>query len=129
MVSKHPTVSRQQLPNIVLLYLSVARADENGLDVHEREMAVELARQWAPSVPVAEVEAVVDTARVAVRSGSDLDVAALAEELYRDLPPGSGLRLLSDLGLIARADGHLTRDEATAIGRARSVLFRASADD
>lgn len=124
MVTKHPTVSRQQLPNIVLLYLAVAKADGGGLDAHEREMAVELARQWAPDVPVTEVEAVVDTARVAVRSADVLDVTALAEDLYRDLPPGSGLRLLSDLGLIARADGHLTRDEAAAIGRARSVLFR-----
>ena len=126
-MTTHPTVSRQQLPNIVLLYLSVARADGAGLDVHEREMAVRLAQQWAPEVPVAEVEAVVDTARVALRSGGDLDVAALAEELYRDLPPGAGLRLLSDLGLIARADGHLTRDEAAAISRARSALLRPSA--
>lgn len=125
-VLKRPTVSRQQLPNIVLLYLSVAKADGSSLDAHEREMAVRLAQQWAPGVPTAEIEAVVDTARVAVRSGDDLDVGALADELYRDLPPGSGLRLLSDLGLIARADGHLTHDEATAIGRARSALLRHS---
>ena len=124
-MTTHPTVSRQQLPNIVLLYLSVARAGEGGVDVHEREMAIRLAQQWAPLVPTAEIEALVDTARVAIRSGGELDVAALAEELYQDLPPGAGLRLLSDLGLIARADGHLTHDEAAAISRARSVLNRA----
>jgi uncharacterized tellurite resistance protein B-like protein len=129
MTSPHPTVPRQQLPNLVLLYLSVARADGAGLDAHERMTAVALARQWAPTVGLAEVEAVVDTAQVALRAGRGLDVEALAEELYRDLPPSAALRLLADLGLIARADGHLTRDEAAAIGRARSVLFRAPPEE
>lgn len=120
----HPPVTQQQLPSLVLLYLAVARADADVLDAHERDLALQLALKWAPGVALADVEATVDTACLAARSGLGLDVEALAEEVRAILPHEAQLRLLSDLGLMARADGHLTQREAEVIGRARSLLDR-----
>ncbi len=126
LASPHPTLSPQQLPNLVLLYLTVARADAEALDVHERELALQLACQWAPEADVADVKAMVDTACLAARSGIGQDVEALVEELCGALGADARLRLLSDLGLMARADGHLTQPEAEVISRARSILYRSS---
>lgn len=124
--ASHPTLPRPKLPALVLLYLTVARADAEALDVHEREFALQLACQWAPDVDAADVKAMVDTACLAARSGLGQDVEALVEELCESLDADARLRLLSDLGLMARADGHLTQAEAEVIGRARSILYRSS---
>lgn len=87
---------------------------------HERQRAIELARRWAPEAEAPYVSAMVDTAYVAVRSG--VDVEAIAEELCEKLSREACLRLVSDLGRIAQADGHLSLHEAQMIARVRAAI-------
>lgn len=113
------------LHQIVLLYLSVLD-EKTGVDPSERALVVELTQRWVPDSAAAEVEAVVDTAALAVRSGLRLEPEATARDLCDSLPPGGCQRLLSDLGAIARADGHLTQHEAQTIGLIRASLAKRS---
>lgn len=113
----------QYVHQVILLYLSVLDARTGGAP-SERSLVVELARRWAPRLAPAEIEAIVDTAALAVRSGLRVDPEATARELCETLPPGGCQQLLSDLGAIARADGHLTRHEAETIGLIRSSLAK-----
>ena len=111
------------LHDIVLLYLSVLDA-RDGSDPHERNLVGHLAHRWAPEADSAEVEAVVETAYLAARSGLDIDPEALAQDLCDQLPTGGCKRLLSDLGALARADGHLTQHEAETISLVRNEFAR-----
>lgn len=115
----------QYIQQIVLLYLSVLDSRTGG-DPSERALVVLLAHRWVPDHDVASVEAVVDTAVLAIRSGLRYDPEAVARDLCETLPPGGCQRLLSDLGAIARSDGHLSHHEAETIGRIRTSLSRRS---
>lgn len=116
-------VSPAQLHNVVLLYMSVIDTETGRCEPSERQLAIHLTQQWVPNTPISEVAAVVDTACHAVRSGLRLDPEALAKDLCAAFPLAARHRLVSDLALIARADGHLTQQEAEAIALARCLLL------
>lgn len=113
-----------RLTQVVHLYLAVADTRHEDLEPHERQLAIFLSRRWEPTFDLDAVEAVLDTAYAAARSGLNPSVDEIASELSHTLPPEGGRRLLKDLGLMARADGHLTRQEAEVIGQVRSALMR-----
>lgn len=110
------------LAKILQLYLAIAHKGNGSYEPHERQATVQLSQQWAPDYDRAEIEAMVDTAYAAVRSGFGQGIEAIAEELSGQLPSELRTRLVRDLGLIARADGHLTLREARLIGSLRSAL-------
>ena len=114
-------VSPLQLHNVILLYLSVIDTETWRWEPRERQLAIHLARKWAPAIP--DIEAVVDTAFLAVRSGLRFDPEAVAGDLCASFCHDARLQLISDLGLLARAGGHLTRREAEAIALARCLLL------
>ena len=116
-----PDLSKR-LTQVVHLYLSVAHAGSGDQEPHERQLAVQLSQQWAPWCDRTEIEAVVDTAYVAVRSGFSVGFESIAEELRRELPPALCTRLLTDLGLMALADGRVTLQEARVIGLVREAF-------
>ncbi len=68
-----------------------------------------------------------DTAYVAARSG--IDVEQVSREVAGVIGHEGILRLLSNLGQIAQADGHLELREARMIGRIRAALHRADECD
>lgn len=117
------TAACDRLTRVVHLYLAVADTRREDLEPHERQLAISLSRRWEPTFDVDAIEAVLDTAYAAARSGLNPRVDEIVRELRRTLPPADGQRLLKDLGLMARADGHLTRQEAEVIGQVRSVLM------
>lgn len=112
----------ERLTQVVHLYLAVAHTEFGAHEPHERQLAVQLSQQWAPRCAQAEIEAVVDTAYVAARSGFSEGFEAIAEDLCRELPPTLCTRLLTDLGLMARADGHVTLQEARVISLVRAAF-------
>ena len=120
---RSPLVPQTLLHNVVSLYLSVLDAEVRGCAPRERQLAIDLTRKWVPEVSDAVIGATVDTASHAARSGHRLDAEAVAAELCAALPPAGRRRLVSDLGLLARADGHLTQREAEAIALARCLLL------
>lgn len=111
------------LHDIILLYLAVLDA-RAGRDIYEQDLVARLAHRWAPDLPVADIEAVVETAYLAVHSGLRLDAQVLARDLCDELPEGECQRLLSDLGALARADGHLTQHEARTISLVRNEFAK-----
>lgn len=117
---RHTLDTPQAVHDVVLLYLAVIDAEARA--PQERQMAIDLARQWAPHQPAEDIEAIVDTAYAAARSGHAIELEALAASLGKQLPGSACKKLLSDLGLIARADGRLTQSEAEAIAIARPLL-------
>lgn len=118
-----PLVPETLLHNVVSFYLSVLDAEAQGCAPNERQLAIDLTRRWMPDVSAAAASALVDTATHAARSGHRLDAEAVAAELCAALPPAGRRRLVSDLGVLARADGHLTHREAEAIALARCLLL------
>ncbi len=110
-----PTLSNP-LQDLVLLYFAVT----NGDDEHERAAAAALLQRWDSALDAEAARAVVDTACVATRSGLAADVDTLAKELGSSLSPEWRRRVLSDLGRLAQADGHVTVGEAHVIGRVRA---------
>ena len=114
-------LSSERLRDLVLLYLVVGYGGEDSLASTEHDAIVELARKWAPAQRRDTMEAIVDTAAVAARSGLGRDVDRLAHSLRAALPPGHRQRVLSDLAHVARADGVLSVVEASMIGRVRSA--------
>lgn len=120
---RSPLVPQAQLHNVVSFYLSVLDAEAEGCDPRERQLTIDLVRRWVPGTSTAEVGAMVDTASHAARSGVHLDAEAVAAALCEALPLAGRRRLLSDLGLLARADGHLMQRKAEAIATARSLLL------
>lgn len=110
------------LLQVVHLYLAVVDAGDRPVELHERSRAISLARQWAPDDDADAVEAVVDTAYVAVRAGTDVE--KIAREVVRRLQPADCLRLLADLGRMAKADGHLSLHEARTIAAIRAAFAR-----
>lgn len=111
-----------RLTQVVHLYLTVADPSRVSLEPHERQLAVHLSRQWEPETSLHDVEAIVDTAYAATRSGLQPGVGEVAQEVCRLFPPGDTHRLLKDLGLMAAADGHLTQHEAEVIGQVRAAF-------
>lgn len=109
------------LHRLVLLYLAMGYGADHDFDPHERQTAIALLRRWMPEVDEDAAEAIVDTARTATRSGVSADIEALARDLRPWLSPALRQRVMSDLGRLARADGHLSVNEATLIRRVRSV--------
>lgn len=112
----------QHLPQLAHLFLAVADAEAGDHEPYERQLAVELCCAWAPQHSREDVEAVVDTAYLAARSGFQVEVEALADQLCDVLPPEQCARLLKDLGLMARADGCLTLQEARTISLVRHTF-------
>lgn len=109
------------LHRLVLLYLYVAYQADHHFDPRERQAVIELATRWAPDVEADEVAKVVDAAFKATRSGGSAEVDTLAQEVGLELTPDERLRVLTDLGQIARADGYLSTGEAGIISRVRSI--------
>ena len=114
------SLSPYDLAKVVHLLLAVAGASDHPPEAHERQRAIELARGWSPDLDTGSVEAIVDTAYVAGRGGIHLEVVAC--DVARVIGPEGTLRLLSNLGRIAQADGHLELREAMVIARIRAVL-------
>lgn len=115
-----PNTLTERLTQVVHLYLAVADTDSGEHEPHERQLAIELMRRWEPQCDAAAIEAIVDTAYVAARSGRDVE--RIVSELRETLSFEDRNRLLTDLGRIARADGHLTLREAEVIGQVRSAF-------
>ena len=111
-----PTLPRR-LQDLVLLCLAVS----NGDDEHERSAAAALLQDWEPALGPEAARAVVDTACAATRSGLAADIDTLARELGPALSPEWRRRVLTDLGRLAQADGHVSVGEAHMIGRVRSA--------
>ena len=109
------------LHQLVLLYMALVYGEDHDLDPHERQTVITLLRRWMPEVDEAAAAAVVDTARTATRSGSAIDVEALARDLRPRLSLALRRRVVSDLGKLARSDGHLSLKEAALIRRIRAV--------
>lgn len=108
------------LHDIILLYLMVLD-DRGSSDPAERDLVIRLAQRWATDTARTDIEAVVETAALAIRSGLHRTPKALARDLCETLQDDCK-RLLSDLGALARADGHLTQHEAETISLVRTVL-------
>lgn len=119
------------LHHLVLLYLSVAYAADNSFDPAEHQTVLQLVRNWMPSLSPAEADGVVDTALKALRGGMTEAPETLARTVGTLLNRKQRRRVLADLGLIARADGFLTVQEARMIRRVRAALDApdAPADD
>lgn len=111
-----------RLQRLVLLYLAVAYGTDRVLDPHERATAAALLDRWSPGLTSEAALAVVDTAHTAARAGLADDIEALARAVGQDLAPALRRRVLADLGQVARSDGHLSVDEASAIARVRAAL-------
>ena len=116
------------LHQLILLYMAMGYGSDHDLDPHERQTAVALLRRWMPEVDEDAAEAIVDTARTATRSGVSADIESLARDLRPRLSPTLRQRVMSDLGRLARADGHLSVNEATMIRRVRSVWGNGAAE-
>ena len=112
----------ERLTQVVHLYLAVADTDSGEQEPHERQLAIDLMRRWEPGFDAKAIEAIVDTAYVAARSG--YEVERIVKELREALSFEDRNRLLADLGRIARADGHLTLREAEVIGQIRAAFRR-----
>lgn len=112
------------LHDIILLYLTVID-DREGSDPAERNAVLDLAQRWAPGADRSDLEAVVETASLALRSGLRGGLELLAQDLCKQLPAGGCRRLLSDLGALAHVDGHLTQHEAETISLVRAAFARA----
>ena len=113
-----------RLAKVVHLYLSVAHTEFGDHEPHEHHMTVELARQWAPECDREEIEAIVNAAYVANRAGTGQELETIAEDLCTELPVERCAQILRDLGLIARAEGHLSVQEAHVIRRVRAAFRR-----
>lgn len=115
-------LATDDLHKLVLLYLSVAYDSDRNFDPAEHHMVLRLIRQWMPGLAPSEVDAIVDTALKAIRSGMTDDLETLAHAVGVGLSPRLRRRVLTDLGKIARADGFLSVQEASIIRRVRAVL-------
>ena len=109
------------LDSLVLLYLYVAYRADNDFDSRERQAVIALASRWAPHIEPGKVTEVVDAAFAATRSGQQDAVDALAQDVGVALTPEERLRVLGDLGMIARADGYLSTSEVDIISRVRTI--------
>lgn len=109
------------LHRLVLLYLYVAYRADHHFDPREREAVIALARRWVPDEGAERIVEVVDAAFAITRSAGPKEVDALAQEVGLELTPDERLRVLADLGKIARADGYLSTGEAGVISRIRTV--------
>lgn len=113
------------LHHLVLLYLSVAYAADNSFDPAEHHTVLKLVRQWMPCLSPGEADGIVDTALKALKGGMTEAPETLAQTVGTLLTPEQRRRVLADLGLVARADGFLTVQEARMIRRVRAALDHA----
>ena len=117
-----PKTLTERLTQMIHLYLAVADTDSGEHEPHERQLAIDLMRRWEPGCDADAIEAIVDTAYVAARSGRDVE--RIVGELRQTLSFEDRNRLLADHGRMARADGHLTLREAEVIGQVRAAFRR-----
>lgn len=110
----------EPLSRLVLLYLAVAYGADHDFAEAERRTVVHLARRWDPGLDGEALQAIVDTALVAMRQ-FDGDVETLAHDLHARLTPETRRTVLADLGRIATADGYISVEEADVIARIRSA--------
>ena len=116
------SLSREHVGGLVALYLTMTHDGGYYLDPHDRELAVQLARRW--TAEPASVEDLVDTTFMAVRSGAAPSMNDLAHRLCDALPEAVCHELLSDLGRLALANGHASRQMAEAIRQVRAIWVR-----
>ena len=106
---------------VVLLYLAVGYGADHDFDPHERQTVATLLCRWHPGLSEGAAHGIVDTAYAAARAGLADDVDALARSVGAELSPAVRRRVLSDLGRVALADGHLSVSEADVIARVRAA--------
>jgi uncharacterized tellurite resistance protein B-like protein len=123
------SLNADDLHHLVLLYLSVAYEADNEFDPAEHHTVLRLVQQWMPTVTAAEADSLVATALKALRSGMTEPPETLARMVGTVLTPKQRRRVLADLGLVARADGYLTVQEARIIRRVRAALEAPATDE
>jgi uncharacterized tellurite resistance protein B-like protein len=123
------SLNADDLHHLVLLYLSVAYEADNEFDPAEHHTVLRLVQQWMPTVTAAEADSLVATALKALRSGMTEPPETLARMVGTVLTPKQRRRVLADLGLVARADGYLTVQEARIIRRDRAALEAPATDE
>jgi uncharacterized tellurite resistance protein B-like protein len=121
-------LAADDLHHLALLYLSVAYEADNDFDPAEHHTVLSLVQRWAPSLTAFEANGIVDVALKGLRSGLADAPEALARTLGATLSLRQRRRVLADLGLVARADGFLTVQEAQIIRRIRVALEAPSGD-
>jgi uncharacterized tellurite resistance protein B-like protein len=114
-------LSPDHVHQLVLLYLALAYGTDHDLHPAEQQAIVELVGRWAPDYERRRVEAVVEAAYTAMRGGVHESAEALAQGLRPLLSPDLRRQVLTDLGVVAKADGWLSIREAALIGRVRSL--------
>jgi len=115
--SIHP----DDLHRLVLLYLALAYGTDHDLHPAEHDAMVRLLCRWSPETDVERIRAIVEAAFAAVRSGSYESAEALAMALRPSLVPDLRRQVLTDLGVLAKADGWLSIREAALIGQVRAL--------
>ena len=103
------------------LYLSVGYGADQNFQPEEHEAAVTLLTEWFPDLEAAEADGIIRAAWAATRSGLAASPEVLAHRLAGSLDPELRRHVLSDLGRVARADGHLSESEASVIARVRAA--------
>ena len=104
------------------LFVSVLDPSALTPDIAERLEIVAEIKRWDPELTDETARQMIDTALQAHRTGLSAPIETLAENLCSQLSDDECLRLMGDLGRIARSDGHVSMVEARAIARARTVL-------
>lgn len=127
-MSPHEPLGADDLHTLVLLYLSVAYESDHNFDPAEQQAVLSLLRWWMPNTKAKEAKRLIETAFNAVRGGMKHDLERLARTLGARLPAELQRRVLTDLGQIARADGYLSFEEASAIRRVRAALDTVEAE-
>lgn len=115
------TLIPDSLHRLVLLYLAVGYGADQDFDLHERQTVSTLICRWQPGLSDEAAAGVVDTAYAAAQAGLADDLDALARSVGADLSPTLRRRVLSDLGRVALADGHLSVSEGHLIARVRAA--------
>ena len=103
------------------LYLCVGYGADQNFQPEEHEAAVTLLAEWFPDLEPGDADAIVRAAWVATRSGLAAPPEEIAHRLASSLDSERRRHVLSDLGRVARADGHLSESEASVIARVRAA--------
>lgn len=110
-MSAEGSITLNQLHELVLLYLGLARAD-NDLDPNETQEIALKVRQWQPNKDPALIEHVIREAELTYENEHGVDrIQEATVELGEALPESLRRDIMSDLTDIARADGRVEIDE------------------
>lgn len=105
------SITLNQLHELVLLYLGLARAD-NDLDPNETQQIALKVRQWQPNKDPALIEHVIREAELSYENEHGTDrIKQATHELGEALPESLRRSIMRDLADIARADGRVEIDE------------------